>query len=64
VVVAGGVETWVGTDGVRCAINWLVAADVPEVAGARLIRVTRLACLAGFAFFTAWRAAADRSPVT
>jgi hypothetical protein len=64
VVVAGGVETWVGTDGVRCAINWLVAADVPEVEEARRICVTRLACFGGFAFFTARRAAADRSPVT
>jgi hypothetical protein len=51
----------VGTDDVLWAISWLVAVeDVPE--GER--RIGRLACFAGFAFFTAWRAAADRSPVT
>jgi hypothetical protein len=54
----------VGTDGVRCAISWFVAVDVPEVEGARRVCAARLACLDGFAFFTAWRAAADRSPVT
>jgi hypothetical protein len=61
VVVAGGVETWVGTDGVRCAISWLVAVDVPEAR--RRICVGRLACL-GFVFFTVWRDEADLSPVT
>jgi hypothetical protein len=51
VVVVAGLETCVETEGVRCAISWFVAVEVPEAEEGR--RVTRLACLEGFVVFTA-----------
>jgi hypothetical protein len=51
--VAAVLDACAGID-VRCATNWFVAVDVSEVEGVRLLRTTRLACLAGFVLFTAW----------
>ena len=40
-------------DGVFWTISWFAGVDVPNVDEARRVCVTRLAVLAGFAFFTA-----------
>ena len=40
-------------DGVFWTISWFAGVDVPNVEEARRVCVTRLAVLAGFAFFTA-----------